>query len=355
MNRQATPSCGKTRPHSPAKWTLRARAVAILAPFCTVIATHAGAQQVIKYGAAANSFSHAPPFLAEVSPEIFAKHNLKLEITDFKGKSVNCVTALISGQVDVCQVGTTTGTDAIVEGANFKAVAVTTGPINEVILSAKTVAKLGVKADAPIDERLRALKGLRIVTAAPGSAHYTTLGSMLKRVGLGMGDLKYRTLGDAVAMMESIRHDQIDGALWTIGSLSGLLVDGSGVRWISVPRGDVPELKSIPFVTVYAQTAWVEKNPDVAARLNAALADAIARLKTEPAKYSKLLKAKYYPDLSQAMWDDGFQQSVPSYFEGAKAPRAGWEQLLKMQAEGTGKTYASAAFDKVLLPMAQAK
>ena len=346
MNRQA--SC-------PCKWLLRAPTLAILAPLCLMLATHAEAQQVIKYGVAGNSISHAPPFLSEVAPEIFAKYNLKLEITDFRGKSANCVTALISGSVDVCQVGATTGTDAIVEGANFKAVAVTTGPINEVILSSRTVAKLGVKADAPVDERLRALKGLRIVTAAPGSAHYTTLGSMLKRVGLGMSDLKFRTLGEPVAMMESIRHDQIDGAFWTIGSLSGLLVDGAGVRWISVPRGDVPELKSIPFVAVFAQTAWVEKNPDVVVRLNAALADAIAHLKTEPAKYSKLLKAKYFPDLSQAIWEDGFQQAVPSFFDGAKAPRGGWEQLLRMQSEGTGKTYALAAFDKVLLPMAQGK
>src|SRR5262249_14404682 len=138
------------------------------------------AQQTVKYGVAAISMSHAPAMMAAVAPEIFAKHGVKMELTDFRGNSPNCTTAAITGAVDTCQTGTTTGTDAIVEGANMKGIAVIIGPISEIILSAKTVAKLNVSPTAPLADRVRALKGLRIVSSGPGTAHYVTLDAMLK-------------------------------------------------------------------------------------------------------------------------------------------------------------------------------
>ena len=35
-------------------------------------------------------------------------------------------------------------------------------------------------------------------------------------------------------MQESIRNDQIDGSLWTLGTLGNILADGTGVSWINM-------------------------------------------------------------------------------------------------------------------------
>lgn len=321
-----------------------------------VAAGPAAAQQVVKYGVGAISMSHAPAMMGIVAPEIFAKHGIKLELTDFRGNSNNCLNAVLSAAVDTCQVGTTTGTDAIAEGANIKGIAVIVGPIGEIILSAKTVAKLGnVGPTSPLADRMQALKGLRIVSSGPGTAHYVTLDAMLKKAGMSLSDLKFRTLGDTIAMMEGMRNDQIDGAMWTVGTLAGVLVDKSGVRWINVAGGEVPEFRGVPYVTVYSQAAWVEKNPDLANRVHAGLADAIAAIKKEPARYSKLLKEKYFPQLDQVLWDESYKQGAPSLFDGARAPRAGWDYFLKLQAENTKKDYSKAAYDRVLIPAAQTK
>lgn len=317
-------------------------------------AAPASAEDLVKIGTASTTVVHAPLNMMVVDPSIPAKHNLKLEVTDLRGNSANCIAALLSGAIDLCQVGTTTGTDAIAEGANLKAVAVITGPINELILSAKTVAKLGVKPDAPVEDRLRALKGLRIVSSAPGTAHYTTLTAMLKIVGLKPEDLKFRTLTDVTAMMESIRNDQIDGAMWSIGSLGGIITDKSGVRWISMAKGDVRDLATLPYVTVYARADWVEKNPSVAQRIHDGYADAIERLKNNPGNASTLIKAKYFPELDQALWDDGFEQARGSFFAGAKGYREGWQRFLDLQAADTGKNYAPSAFEKAVMPYARA-
>lgn len=312
------------------------------------------AQETVRFGVAGLSATHSPSLVAAVKPEIYAAHGVALEITDFRGQSANCIAALLSEAIDICQVGTTTGTDAIAEGAELKAVAVLSGPLSEIILSETAAAATGATMESSVQDRIRALKGLRIVTAAPGSAHYTTLANMLKNVGLDIADLQYRTLGDTVAMVEGIRNGQIDGAMWTAGILGGLVADGAGLRWISIPRGDIPEARDIPFVTLYARAKWIEEHPDLAEHVHAGVADAIAWIKAETAQASELVKAKYFPDLAPAIWNDGFEQAASAYFDGAVATRAGWERGLELQA-ATGKNYERASFDNVVLPFAQAK
>jgi NitT/TauT family transport system substrate-binding protein len=199
------------------------------------------------------------------------------------------------------------------------------------------------------------MKGLRMISAAPGSAHWTTLNMMMQRVGLSIKDLNYQVLGDTVAMMEAIRNDQVDGALWSAGSLGGLIASGEGVRWISVPRGDLPEQTILPYNVVFANNAWADKNPDVLKRFQAGFADAVKAVKDNPEEASKKIKAAFAPDMDQTIWDDGFAEMLPVLFDGGKAPREGWDMWLKLQAENTGKDYAPAAYEIAVDPGARAQ
>ena len=315
----------------------------------------AQADDLVRIATASTSVAHGPLTLAMADPSIFGAHKIAIKVTDLRGASPNCIAALLSTAVELCQVGTPTGTDAIAEGAKLKAVAVLTGPINEIFISSKAAKASGVAPDAPVDARIKALKGMSITTSAPGTAHYLTLEATLAKAGLTMADIKYRTLGDVSAMVQSIRNGQIDGSLWTIGSLAPLLMDGSGVRWISMARGDIEEFRTLPYVTVYARADWVENNPDLVARIHASYADSIVRLKSDPARSSKLMKDLFAPDLAQDLWDDGFSQARAAYLDGAKTSAASWQQSLDMQAKGSGKDYGDSTFDKVVIPAARAQ
>ncbi len=306
------------------------------------------AQETIRVGTATTSVIVAPLLLLEAEPEILAARGLKMTFTNFQGRSVNCIAALISDSVDVCIVGTTTGTDAIAEGADLKALGAFALPINEIVLSKSTVDKLGVKPDAPARDRLLALKGLRIISAAPGSAHYLTLEKSLQSVGLAMSDLKYQVMGDTVAMMQAIKNDRVDGALWSAGSLGGLIAEGAGVRWISVANGDLPFLNTLPYTSIYTKSPWLNANRDKAMKFQAAVGDAI-RLTRTRADVSDKVKAKFFPDLDKVIWDDGFAQAKAAFFEGARIPKDGWGLFLEMQTKSTGKNYAPAAFEKVVV------
>jgi NitT/TauT family transport system substrate-binding protein len=315
----------------------------------------AQAADTVRIGTASTSVVHAPLTMAIVEPTIFGKHNIELEISYLRGNSTNCVTAIISKAVDVCQVGTTTGTNAIAEGAKLKAIAILAGPVNEIVLSAKSVKESGVSPDAPVADRIRAMKGMRITSAVSGSAHHTALIAMLSSVGMKIDDIEYQVLHDVAAMMESIRNGRIDGSLWTVGTLGGVIEDGTGVRWISMARGDVKELSSLPYVTAYARTEWIEANPGLAKRVHDAYADSIAYMKANPEKASKMIKAEFYPDLDQKLWDNGFEEALNAFFDNAMSARGGWQKFLELQAINTGKDYKDATFEAAVMDYARKK
>ena len=95
-------------------------------------ASSAIAADKVRIATASTSLAHGPIGLAVADPSIFGAQDITIEVRDLRGASVNCIAALLSEAVELCQVGTPTGTDAIAEGAKLKAVAVLTGPINEI-------------------------------------------------------------------------------------------------------------------------------------------------------------------------------------------------------------------------------
>lgn len=314
----------------------------------------AHAADAIKIGASAISIVNSPAPLTAAKPDLFEAEGLAPEVIDFRGSSPNCINAVLSGAADLCQAGTTTGLDAIAEGAALKVVAIFARPAIEIVVSKKAIDAAGVAENAPVEEKLKMLKGLRFTSSAPGNANYTLLTEMLKGVGLTIQDLQYQTLTDANAMVESMRNDRIDAAMWSVGPLSNLLQDGTGVRWISIGRGDIPALAEIPYVSLFARADWVDQNPDLAKRVHDAYAATTKRIREDPKGASVLIREKYFPDIDVALWEESFEEGALSFIEGASGNKRGWDKLIELQAQSTGKDYTAAAFDKVVAEVARA-
>ena len=104
-----------------------------------------------------------------------------------------------------------------------------------------------------------------------------------------------------------------------------------------------------------ASAAWVAKNGPTVTKLRAAMNDAVDLMNNEPAKYSAALKSKYFPQMDQTAWDEGFGLTLPVFFKGSTIPKAGWDYLLKMQGVSSTKDYSKASYEKVLIPEAQIK
>lgn len=306
---------------------LRGRAsAALLGVALAAFGTAAAAQEVatIRWGNTAPfAVPHALTAILALDEEVQAKHNIKVEMTNFAGNSSNCMAALIGDAVDFCQTGISTGIYALAEGAEIKGISMIGGQVGELALNKAAAEKAGLTADLPIEERLQKLRGLQITGSGPGTPNYMLLDHMLRDVGMTIGDLQFRTLVDATAMNEGVRNGSIDGVWWSLGALGPALGDGSAVQIISLARGDFPGFDGIPLTATYAKTAWLEENRDVARRAKAATIEVMEKWRADPS-YGDEYKQTYFETMPDATWDSIVEQNLLAYFDDQTGTEKGW-------------------------------
>lgn len=338
--------------HRSHKIASRFVAPVLAAGFALLMASSAFAEPAkIRWGNSSSaSMALSTAEMVALDEELQRKHDIAVEMTDFHGNSVNCIAALVADAVDICQVGITTGLNAIAEGAEFKAIAALGGQVMEIVISKDVAERVGMDSDTPLDNRIEALKDLQIVGAGPGTPTYMLLDAIMQRVGMTVvEDLNFRTLTDTAAMNEGIRGGQIDGALWSPGGLAPVLSDGSGVRVLSLATADIPEMSNIALTGVFTKSAWLDGNPDVARRAKAALVEAVAKLRADPEGYSAAYKQAQLPELPEEMWQEVLTQNLLAFFGDMTGTKEGWDFWIEqMTAEGK-ENAERASFDNTFV------
>lgn len=292
-------------------------------------------QATIRWGnTGASSVPQGLSKMVALDDELQKKHGVRLEMTDFRGNSANCMAALIADAVDVCQTGITTGLSAIAEGGDFKSFATMGGQVQQIVVNKGAAERAQIDLNAPPKDRLAKLKGMQIVGSGPGTPNYLVLNYILNQGGIGINDVKFRTLVDITAMNEGVRNGQIDGTFWSVGGMGPVLSDDSAVLVLSLPRGDVPELKNVPLTAVFAKTDWLEKNGAAAKAAKEAMKEAIVKLRADPENYPAKYKQAVMPDLDQDIWRNIINENAPAFFPDLNGTEAGWNFWIEpMKAE----------------------
>jgi ABC-type nitrate/sulfonate/bicarbonate transport system substrate-binding protein len=280
----------------------------------------------VRWGVSVNqSLSHAIAPMLELDAEIQARHGLRFETVDFAGNFQACMALAISGEVDVCQTGPTIGMNAIAQGADLKAVIQMIGQILEITLSTGVVAAAGVAPDAPIAERIRALEGRTIAGPGPGTSPWMVVEQLLATVDLTMEDITYQPLTDLAAMNAGLSNGRIDAAIWSVGGLSPAQSAGDGQVCISLARGDVPEMSTLPNVASFGRSAWIAENTELLRRVQAGFVDVLEALRADPLGYSALYKARYLEAIPAPTWERDLAQTIPAYFADMEGGCDGWD------------------------------
>jgi ABC-type nitrate/sulfonate/bicarbonate transport system substrate-binding protein len=280
----------------------------------------------VRWGVSVNqSLSHAIAPMLELDEEIQARHGIDFETIDFAGNFQACMALAISGEIDGCQTGPTIGMNAIAQGADLKGVIQMIGQITEITLSTKAIEASGVALDAPLEDRIRALKGLTIAGAGPGTSPYMIVENLMARVGLTIDDLTYQPLTDVPALNANLMSGRVDATIWSLGGLSPAQAAGAGQVWISLARGDVPELGALPNVATFARTAWVAENMDLLRRTQAAFVDVLAALRADPIGYSAAWKAKYNEAIPMDRFERDLMATLPVYITDMEGTCEAWD------------------------------
>jgi ABC-type nitrate/sulfonate/bicarbonate transport system substrate-binding protein len=212
---------------------------------------------------------------------LFAKYGLDPKIVVLETGNA-AVTAMIGGSFDA--VAGNTGDLLAAQGRGQKVVALVNlykGLAPTLVLAKSTVDKLGVSPTAPVSERFKALEGLLIALPSP-TANFT----LSFRIATQSAKVSARSTYVAAANMPAAMESGAVQGFFTSAPLwMGPVVKGTGVVWLSGPKGEFPP-EATPRSSAILMTlrSTIESRPDLAKALQNVMADFAKAVDERPAE-----------------------------------------------------------------------
>lgn len=202
------------------------------------------------------------------------------------------------------------GQDMIVVNSTYRGLGGT------LILSNAAVERSGISEDAPVEDRLRALKGLVIATPSPTST-YTLAFSEAAAKQDAQINFTYMAIPSMPAAFAS---GAVDGYVASAPYWLPPIVDGTGVAWISGPQAELPaEFAPAHTAVTLTMRSYAEANPKTVDNVIAAFEDFVAALDSRPDDIKTAIRA-VFPDLDEETVDLLLEAESVAWRAGAVTP-----------------------------------
>jgi ABC-type nitrate/sulfonate/bicarbonate transport system substrate-binding protein len=256
-----------------------------------------GAQE-LSMSLASTSFATAAPRIAK-ELGLFDKRGLDPRFVVMDNAS-SATAGLIAKSVDSALSGPGEVVAAQARGQKVVVVANTyMGLSGSLVLSKATADKLGVAPSAPVAARLKALDGLVIASpSATGAYTFALKGA----AGAAGANVRFTYMAQP-AMLAALDSGAIQGFIGGAPFWAAPVLKGSGVLWISGPKGELPAAYT-PASTANLQVlrSFADANPATVRRVGEVFADLAKAIDERPAEVKSAV-ARLYPTLDGATLD----------------------------------------------------
>ncbi|TMR97121.1 ABC transporter substrate-binding protein [Nonomuraea basaltis] len=244
---------------------------------------------VLNVGQISNSIAFFPLFVAE-QKGYFTEEGVKLGERPRLGTGAKVAAALKSGSIDL---GAGVLTDAlnlarIDDKGRLVANLVDRYYVDVVVGSSFT----GATATAPLDQRIRALRGKKIGITGPGSGTEALVTYLFAKVGMNSAtDCELVNLGStAASALGALKAGRVDALSFFQPIAQQAAAAGIGTRYISPAAGDVPDLEQTAHGVVFTTQRIMDKKPEEVAAFQRALERAQRYIhETDSAEITKML------------------------------------------------------------------
>ncbi|KAB1645101.1 ABC transporter substrate-binding protein [Gulosibacter chungangensis] len=290
-----------------------------------------------------------------VDAEFGDAHGVRLERTTVGGAgSTNQVSALLAGDIDVGVGGTNTIIDAIAQGSDIQIIAGMAPLLFSLTLTDDAAEASGVSPDAPIEERIQALKGLKIAVSPSGSTGNTVLRTILADYGLDAdSDVTFVPLNDLGAVPAGLMQGTYDASFAAVGTGEVAVASGDAVTWVSLPQGDIPSFEPYVGIVAYSSKSYIEEHPDEIAAVFAALNDAQQMTVNEPDGVASILKQSIFAEMDDSVFEATWSQVQDSYTEGSQFTEENWNTIVTLFDATSENDYASLNYEDIVAEIAR--
>lgn len=250
-----------------------------------------------------NSVSFAPVYIAQ---DLGLWKKAGIDVTVKLVRGIGATNAVVAKSVEFSNGSGATVIRGQRRGRKIIAIMTTvTRPTFELVLRKDVVKKLGVTLKSPVEERAKALKGMKIGLSGLNNISHTFLNYVLAKGGLKQSDIKIVSMAPP-SMYAALKRGDIDGfetaVPWTLVPVDA----GEAVDWVSGIRLDLPELGDFANTVLIAREGYCDKNPTICRKVVKGYQSALKIIHQEPDVALKVMFKKFKkmkPALVQAAFD----------------------------------------------------
>ncbi|MEL5954088.1 ABC transporter substrate-binding protein [Streptomyces sp. CLV115] len=287
-----------------------------------------------KIGLAGSSLLYGTIYQAEEGA--FAKNGVNAELVAESTPAVT-LSSVLNGDVDF-GVGTMTDViNANAKGQQVQAVAgLLTGFPNVFVLNPKVAERSGVDASAPLDERLKALKGLTIgVPGQAGGAVETVLNQMLESAGLDPGkDVTFYYAQTPATLLTAVQTGRVDAGMAAPPQSDEIIRGGKGVAWLDFIRGDYPPVANMLYGVIYAKKSFIASHPAIVQSVVNSFGDAEKSMHTNSDDAQKAVRA-HFTQMDPSLYAHAYEFVSGAYPADPSMSTSGYAVTLKVMNSTT--------------------
>ena len=267
--------------------------------------------------------------------DTFADEGIQVKNVQLSGGDPTALAALDAGDIDVAAVGSDAAVSAIAKGAGEYQIIYALMPKMSLELTVSDVLleRTGVTPDAPLEEKIQALKGARIGVSALGGAQERVSQWLAKQGGLDPAtDLEIVNVGPPSALQAGMENKTIDAFLLT--APSGATTEASGYGNILIELGsEIPELRDYYHLVLVASNEFAANNHETLVAAARALNQANQAVVEDPARVTSALREASYGEVPEEIMTNSVEKLGSGLDVNGALTREGMQFLLEFSAE----------------------
>lgn len=235
------------------------------------------------------------PLFVAADKGMFAKEGLSVEIIPTSGDGPD-IDALIAGSV---QFTITTPNRLLTSYQQGKPLLAIMNIANrnaiDCVMNKATADRLHISESTPLEQKFKALKGLKTGATRPGAFTYSVLVDYGNRVGLvPQRDFQILGVGGGQSMISALENGSVDVACNVSPTTDIMVRRGKAIMYTYNSKGADPAYDNFLFELLYVRPDYAKQNPEIVRKVTRALVQAIADIRDTPAKDQlPLLKKRF--------------------------------------------------------------
>lgn len=280
-------------------------------------------------------FLYLPSYVAE-NAGYYTEEGLNVSIQDLGGGAEN-VAAVASGSADVALTAYSSIVNAAEQGAPVVAInALMNQYASNVVIRQSIAEQAGITEDSSAEEKVQALKGLKIGITSPGSGTDQLMRYLFSRAGLDAEtDAQLLPIGGGAPMIAAFQQGEID-AFSLSSPTSDQAVENGGMLLFNMSEGEFEPLDNFLYIVAVANERSLDDKERILTCFSRAIARSLELINEDP-EAAKEAARPAFAELDEAVFEAAFERNLAAYPETPVIDEQASEKVFDFIAEFEGE------------------